>query len=67
LVAVQLLNILESMLTRMPHQVEFNRRRSMNTLVAAHERLWHIRHPEDLMQCDLAAQPSIAREETHCN
>jgi hypothetical protein len=64
---VQLLNILESMLTRRPHQVEVNRRRSMSTLVAAHERLWHIMHPEDLMQCDLTAQPSITREETHCN
>ena len=44
-VAQQLLQVLETMLTRRPRQVEANRRRSMETLVAAHERLWHLRHP----------------------
>jgi hypothetical protein len=67
LVALQLLSILESMLTRRPHHVEFSRRRSMNTLVAAHERLWHIRHPEEFVQSDLADQTSTERKEIHCN
>jgi hypothetical protein len=39
----------------------------METLVAAHERLWHIRHPEDLIQQDLVDQPSIERKEFHRN
>lgn len=30
----------------------------METLVAAHERLWHIKHPGDLIQRELADQPS---------
>ncbi len=43
-VAEQLLKTLESMLTRrgVPH--EQNRRKSLESLVAAHERLWHLRH-----------------------
>jgi hypothetical protein len=45
-VAEQLLQILEMMLTRRPVSAENNRRRSMEGLVAAHERLWHLRHPE---------------------
>jgi hypothetical protein len=67
LVALQLLNILESMVTRRPRQVEFSNRRSLETLVAAHERLWHIRHPVDLDQGDLVGQPSSGRKEIHYN
>jgi hypothetical protein len=48
------------MLTRRPNHVEFNRRRSMNTLVAAHERLWHIRHPEE------SVQPEAESKEIRC-
>lgn len=44
-VAEQLINVLEMMLTRRPVSAEGNRRRSMEGLVAAHERLWHLRHP----------------------
>jgi hypothetical protein len=33
------------MLTRRPLSADNNRRRSMESLVAAHERLWHLRHP----------------------
>jgi len=44
-VAEQLLQILELMLTRRPLSADNNRRRSMESLVAAHERLWHLRHP----------------------
>jgi hypothetical protein len=46
-IAEQLLHILEMMLTRRPLTPDGNRRRSMESLVAAHERLWHLRHPSD--------------------
>ena len=45
-VAEQLLRILEMMLTRRPVSPNTNRRRNMESLVAAHERLWHLRHPD---------------------
>jgi len=44
-VASQLLQILEMMLTRRPLTPDGSRRRNMESLVAAHERLWHLRHP----------------------
>ena len=44
-VAEQLLRTLELLLTRRPATPDGNRRRSMESLVAAHERLWHLRHP----------------------
>ncbi|MBU6418710.1 MAG: hypothetical protein KGQ79_03170 [Proteobacteria bacterium] len=46
-IAEQLLRILESMLTRRTVPPDANRRKSIESLVAAHERLWHLRHPED--------------------
>jgi hypothetical protein len=45
-VAEQLLKTLESMLTRRGVPAEQNRRRALESLVAAHERLWHLRHKE---------------------
>ncbi|WP_236019745.1 hypothetical protein [Sabulicella rubraurantiaca] len=45
-VAEQLLRVLEMMLTRRPVMPDINRRRNIETLVAAHERLWHLRHPD---------------------
>jgi hypothetical protein len=42
----QLLHILETMLTRRTVPPDANRRKSIESLVAAHERLWHLRHPE---------------------
>ena len=42
-VAEQLLKSLESMLTRRSMPSEQNRRKSLESLVAAHERLWHLR------------------------
>jgi hypothetical protein len=67
LVALQLLSILESMVNRRPRQLEFSNRRSMETLVAAHERLWHIRHPGGLIQRELVDQPSTEHKEVHFN
>jgi hypothetical protein len=43
-IAEQLLHILETMLSRRPLTPDGNRRRSMESLVAAHERLWYLRH-----------------------
>lgn len=45
--AEQLLTILEAMMTRRPLIPDGNRRRSMETLVAAHERLWLLRNQVD--------------------
>jgi hypothetical protein len=45
-IAEQLLHILEGMLTRRTVPPDANRRKSIESLVAAHERLWHLRHPE---------------------
>ncbi len=45
-VAEQLLATLEMMLSRRGANPDSNRRRSIESLVAAHERLWHLRHPE---------------------
>ena len=44
-IAESLLRMLELMLTRRPTPADLGRRRSMESLVAAHERLWHLRHP----------------------
>lgn len=45
-IAEQLLVILERMVTRRATNTDANRRKSIESLVAAHERLWHLRHPE---------------------
>ena len=45
-VADHLVQLLELMTTRRPRPEDGNRRRSIEGLVAAHERLWHLRHPE---------------------
>ena len=44
--ADQLLHVLEMMLRRRALSPDLNRRRTMDTLVAAHERLWLLRHPQ---------------------
>lgn len=46
-VSEQLLRVLEMMLMRRPTHPDTNRRRNMKSLVAAHERLWHLRHPTE--------------------
>ena len=46
-VADQLLRVLELILSRRSPHPDGNRRRSMETLVAAHERLWHLKHPDE--------------------
>jgi len=43
--AAQLLQVLEALLRRRGAVTDAQRRRSLEALVAAHERLWHLRHP----------------------
>ncbi|MFT8242442.1 hypothetical protein [Roseomonas sp. BN140053] len=45
-IAEELLRLLEMMLTRRPVQPDANRRKNIESLVAAHERLWLLKHPE---------------------
>ena len=45
-VADGLLRLLELMLTRRPLPADQGRRRSIESLVAAHERLWNLRNPD---------------------
>jgi len=45
-VAEQLLKTLEGMIVRANLPPEQNRRKQIESLVAAHERLWHLRHRE---------------------
>lgn len=45
-VAEQLLRVLETMVIRRPNVPDVNRRKHIESLVAAHERLWVLRHPE---------------------
>jgi hypothetical protein len=45
-VAEQLLEILEKMMSKRHTTNDSNRRHNMDSLVAAFERLWHLRHPE---------------------
>lgn len=47
-VARQLLSIYELITTRSDIAPDTSRRRSLDGLVAAHERLWHLRHPHEL-------------------
>jgi hypothetical protein len=45
-IADYLLRTLEVMVTRKPSPNQTGRRRDMESLVAAHERLWWLRHPQ---------------------
>lgn len=47
-VADQLIAVLENMLRKNPMPVDANRRRSLDSLVAAYERLWYLRHPSQV-------------------
>jgi hypothetical protein len=49
-VAGQLLDLLELMIKRAPSLPTGSDRRARESLVAAHERLWPLRHPE-LLDC----------------
>ncbi len=46
-VARHVLQILELMLARKPAHPDLNRRRNLEGLVAAHERLWNLRNREN--------------------
>ena len=44
--AAELLQTVESILNRTPSDPSADRRRNKESLVAAYERLWELRHPE---------------------
>ena len=44
-VAEQLLRVMHTLVAQRPPAAD-NRRRLMEAVVAAHERLWHLRHPD---------------------
>jgi len=45
-IAEQLLRTLELLVTRRPPEPDADRRRGLENLVAAHERLWQLRHAD---------------------
>jgi hypothetical protein len=45
-IAEKLLHVLEKMLSRRMIPPTAERRKNVESLVAAHERLWHLRHPD---------------------
>lgn len=51
-IAAELLRILESVVDRPAPHVVRNRRQMVESLVAAHHRLWELRHPEDRHAAD---------------
>ncbi|WP_158805823.1 hypothetical protein [Acidisoma sp. L85] len=62
-VALKLLHILETMVSATSRSREIDFRKSVNLVVAAHERLWHIRHAQDFGTRDSEAAPSFERKE----
>jgi hypothetical protein len=51
-VAEQLLAVLEMVVAGRRHQPTTPDRRSTESLVAAYERLWHLRHPDPIRESD---------------
>lgn len=49
-IAARLLAILESTVTARTAPTDTNRRRNIEALVAAHERLWYLRHPDETVR-----------------
>ena len=61
-VAAQLLSILETVVGQARGPADPGRRRVMESLIAAHQRLWHLRHADELTAsvADDAAGPLMA-------
>jgi len=66
-VAQELIHILETMVSVTPRSKGIDFRKSVNLIVAAHERLWHIRHAEDFGPRDSRAPPSFERKANTSN
>jgi hypothetical protein len=66
-VALELIHILETMVSATPRSRGIEFRKSVNLVVAAHERLWHIRHAEDYGPRDSRTPPSAERKENTSN
>ena len=47
-IAELMLGVLETMIARPPAAGDISRRRNIQGLIAAHERLWTLRHPFDI-------------------
>ena len=56
-VAAQLLSILETVVGQTRGPVDPARRRTMESLIAAHQRLWHLRHVGEVTAPQAAAAP----------
>lgn len=57
-IAAQLLTILETVIGQRGGTVDPGRRRVMESLIAAHQRLWHLRHAETTSE-ELAARARL--------
>jgi hypothetical protein len=66
-VALELIHILETMVSATSRSRGIDFRKSVNLVVAAHERLWHIRHAEDYGPRDSRTPPSAERKENTSN
>ncbi len=56
-VAAQLLSILETVVGQTRGPVDPARRRTMESLIAAHQRLWHLRHVGEAAGAQATASP----------
>jgi hypothetical protein len=64
-VALRLLDELESMIRDQSRPNSVERRKLVDKLIAAHERLWHILHPAELLTGELAELRSTCRKIIH--
>jgi hypothetical protein len=64
-VALQLLDVFESMIRGRSRPNTVERHKLVDKLIAAHERLWHIMHPAELPSDELAELTSTKRKIIH--
>jgi hypothetical protein len=64
-VALQLLDAFESIIRDRSRPDTVERRKLVDKLIAAHEQLWHIMHPGELLSGELAALTSTKRKTIH--
>jgi hypothetical protein len=61
-VALHLLSVFETMMRSRSGLRGVERQKSMDTLVTAHEQLWHIMHPADFSLSEITEEPSTEQE-----
>jgi hypothetical protein len=64
-IALQLLEELESFIRARSRPNSVQRRKLVDKLIAAHERLWDIMHPAKLLTGELAEVPATCRKIIH--